>query len=343
LPFDASDPVWLELRDMPLSASQKRKKEWLEDLDNERDKFQEMKKRGELKDIKQFMKDGMKRILKEEPLLEAHHFLQTRIQNTVFKESTYEWVKPMEVIQGEQALYRDRWYAEQRVEAMDLMEELIDKKQEISRVLRVMCLASLTSGGLNPDDLEQLKTGVQQTYGYESIWTLQALEQLGALSEGRKRFAGLAESPFDKVKAAMALVGDNVVDDMDEDITYTYLWYAPLTARIVQRTLQPQWDGAKAVPGHPFVDHGRDHADIVAGKRELKSLVVFFLGGCTRCEVAGIRFLARKLGLQICVITTGMITGGMLIDAVSSKANGIVMGQSGASHQESEPAQGNIP
>jgi hypothetical protein len=124
------------------------------------------------------------------------------------------------------------------------------------------------------------------------------------------------------------------VDDVDEqapeDISYTYSGYAPLTARLVQSTLNRSgmftgWKGTedvlKYLPGKTFEDTQRGD-DAGRGRRRSSYLhlsaflfememayshfsgaltpeqppvtLVCFLGGCTYTEIAALRFISQK-------------------------------------------------
>ena len=53
---------------------------------------------------------------------------------------------------------------------------------DLARVLRLLCLATLTAGGLRGDDLDEFRTAILQTYGFGAISLLQSLEAAKLLS-----------------------------------------------------------------------------------------------------------------------------------------------------------------
>jgi hypothetical protein len=114
--------------------------------------------------------------------------------------------------------------------------------------------------------------------------------------------------------------GDAAAEEKDQDVAYAYLWYAPATVRIVERALGggqtggAAWD-APSVLGVPGVDCGTAPSAEIAEARPCQRIVVVFLGGCTRCEIAAVRMIAKKQGIAITIATTAVITGTDLVDA----------------------------
>ena len=85
-------------------------------------------------------------------------------------------------------------------------------------------------------------------------------------------------------------------------------------------------DALKAARGTTFnkMQKGDEAAtkarSILAGSGGRKTAVVMFLGGITRTEIAALRFIAKKdSSRRILICTTGVITGGRMIDAAIEK------------------------
>ena len=66
---------------------------------------------------------------------------------------------------------------------LDYIEELINRQDKLSRVLRLLCLWSCVGNGLKAKTYDFFRKEIMQTYGYESILTLYNLEKLGMLKK----------------------------------------------------------------------------------------------------------------------------------------------------------------
>ena len=127
------------------------------------------------------------------------------------------------------------------------IEEGLDNGWPLAVVLRLLCLYSTVYGGLpSVRQLESLKRGMCQVFGYEVVGLLNNLEALGMLSAQTKtaepvpnRFAkallSSAVSKWAGLKKEFGLVNDN---EDEQDVSYAYSGYAPLSARLVQKSAQ---------------------------------------------------------------------------------------------------------
>ena len=81
-----------------------------------------------------------------------------------------------------------------------------------------MCVDCPDFAGLRQEDLDSLRTSVLHCYGFDNLFKLQALEDVGLLTLGRSRF-GLTGTEFDKNKAALGLVVDPSIETaaMEDD------------------------------------------------------------------------------------------------------------------------------
>jgi vacuolar protein sorting-associated protein 33A len=141
------------------------------------------------------------------------------------------------------------------------LEDLIAQGADRRMILRMLVLASITSGGIRSKLLENLKREVLQvrpcssiyhcdshmfqTYGYEILPTLLALENLQLL-HGLPMPQSLLRLPSMKLaypgirKQLRLLLEESEAgsDAMPYDISYVYSGYAPLSVRLVQCVAQ---------------------------------------------------------------------------------------------------------
>ncbi|KAF2277577.1 Sec1-like protein [Westerdykella ornata] len=150
---------------------------------------------------------------------------------------------------------------------------------------------------------------------------------------------------------------DEVNEAEPNDISYVFSGYAPLSVRLVQSIIQKQTlanvikpsshpqasaqanplaqglrifdDATKYIRGTTFDETQKGEEKAVKARSMLngnhsdasKTVVVFFLGGVTRAEIAALRFIGNKLrevggegrGSRIVICTTGLVRGDSLV------------------------------
>ncbi|KAK9831278.1 hypothetical protein WJX74_010180 [Apatococcus lobatus] len=134
------------------------------------------------------------------------------------------------------------------------IEEMMCSGMDLLTVLRLLCLVSLTQGGIPKRHCDGLRREVLHTYGHEHVLTLASLQAAGLL----KRQEG-ARSNFAAVRKAFRLLVEGLDDAVVPplDAAYTYSGYCPLTARLAESALRPQgWtgleDALRLLPGPHF-------------------------------------------------------------------------------------------
>ncbi|KAF2736592.1 Sec1-like protein [Polyplosphaeria fusca] len=150
---------------------------------------------------------------------------------------------------------------------------------------------------------------------------------------------------------------DEVNEAEPNDISFVFSGYAPLSVRLIQSIIQKQTlanlvkppsnpqasaqanplaqglrifdDATKYVRGATFDESQTGEEKAVKARSMLngshndsaKTIVVFFLGGITRAEIAALRFIGSKLkevggegrGSRIIICSTGIVKGGSLV------------------------------
>lgn len=167
----------------------------------------------------------------------------------------------------------------------------------------------------------------------------------GALSS-----MAITKTNYNYLRKALRLIVDEVNETEPNDVAYVYSGYAPLSVRLVQCVLQKQYllsfiksstaapsnpgvglaahgwqgfeDALKATKGQTFnkVQKGDEAITkaraILSGTGGRKTVVVMFMGGITRTEIAALRFLETiDPSRKILICTTSIISGDRVIDA----------------------------
>ena len=125
----------------------------------------------------------------------------------------------------------------------DILEDLISAQAPPFRVLRLLCLQSLTGGGIKSSRFDSLRRDIVQTYGFEFVVILNNLETAGLLRRKETVFALDSASPFATLRKHLRLINAEVNATEPDDVSYVSSGYAPLTARLVEVAVTIGWAG----------------------------------------------------------------------------------------------------
>jgi vacuolar protein sorting-associated protein 33A len=170
------------------------------------------------------------------------------------------------------------------------------------------------------------------------------------------------QTNYASARKSLRLIVDEVNESSPDDTSYVYSGYAPLSVRIVQCVLQKQYilhmtgksnpananltattgfrpfeDALRYVRG-PNVDEMQRGEERAAKAKGLlngsgsggegngneKTVVVFFVGGICRAEIAALRFVGQKMkeagiGRRILIATTGVVKGDGIVGSAIEK------------------------
>ncbi|XP_076749374.1 vacuolar protein sorting-associated protein 33A isoform X1 [Xylocopa sonorina] len=199
------------------------------------------------------------------------------------------------------------------------IEDMIAQQQPLLKVLRLLCIQSLTNSGLKPKLLDYYKREIIQTYGFQNLPTLLNLEKAGLLKQQQ------SARQYAVLRKTLRLTVEDESEIAPKDISYVHSIYAPLSVRLAEQLVQPiGWQSLNDVmgllPGPTITSpsyNGRS-----AGRRNSitsedsnseppKLVMVFFIGGCTFAEISALRFLSQQedLNVEFVVCTTKLING----------------------------------
>jgi vacuolar protein sorting-associated protein 33A len=246
------------------------------------------------------------------------------------------------------------------------IEELIARDVSLSTILRLLCIESTFSNGLRARDFENFKSAVIHGYGHQHLLSLNNLEKMGLFElRASGGLVGASAGPVGKttnytaVRKNLHLIVDEVNESEPDDVAYAFSGYAPLSVRLVQCVLQKQYLVSLSAPrgGHassasaglgwrPFEDtvkliRGATFDETQTGEEKavrarqmlngssgesVKTVIVFFLGGVCRSEVAALRFVAKQLkeegrGRRLLICTTNVINGNGVVGSAIETRN----------------------
>ncbi|KAJ7201328.1 Sec1-like protein [Mycena pura] len=230
----ATDPLFTELRDLNFSSVGKRLNKVAHRLDDDYKGRHQAKTVAQLRDFV----GKLGGLQSEHQSLRLHTGLSELL---VPLTRTDIFNKTLEIQQNLLASYEIN-------SQITAIEELIAQGADMQTVLRLLCLASLTSGGVKPKALENLKREVLQAYGYNFLPLLLSLAAppLGILlpnplpSNSPPALAA-AKYPFTALRKSLRLLIDDspeALEEVENDISYVYSGYSPISVRLVQCVAQ---------------------------------------------------------------------------------------------------------
>ena len=173
------------------------------------------------------------------------------------------------------APFRSRWNTERALlegeVCYDLLEDMIAMQEPELMVLRLLCLQSMTNGGLKGAKFDFLRREMiqvrcqsrralfdlsmcattnsflrafsvarAQTYGYEMLFTLNNLEKLGMLRRREMQWMD-SGSAWSASRKNLRLINEDVNVMSPNDVAFVSSGYAPMSVRLVQYAVTPGW------------------------------------------------------------------------------------------------------
>lgn len=234
--------------------------------------------------------------------------------------------------QSESMEFRDLWQFERGIlEGDTSLEEIEDlicgdvARCELYRILRMLCLQSVTNGGIRAAKLDPVRRLIIQTYGYEHMYTMLNLEKAGLIRRKETVFEGT--SVWQAVRKSLALVGENPassstggssssggvmnnISSMYSDPSYVAAGYTPLSVRAVQSLVaKSQRGGMKSASPAP---------SWAATREALRSL----MGDVSVLEITQLKHTADELASALTRAQMEQVSAGAGAATASQSASG---------------------
>lgn len=220
--------------------------------------------------------------------------------------------------------FQQRWQLERSMVEGEAryedLEDMIAAYEPVTQVLRLLALQSLTAGGIKASKYDLLKREVVQSYGYEYLFALGNMEQVGLLRKADSQlsnvvFGSIGSAGFSSssgtgaswasLRRLLRLVKENVDTSVPDDIAYVSSGYAPLSVRLLQLSQKPGWAACpeifKLLPG-PMLEFTQTN---VGG------------GGGGGAPLAVLQELDRMIGTACSGVGEGVSGGGGAVPATS--------------------------
>ncbi|KIK07306.1 hypothetical protein K443DRAFT_627291 [Laccaria amethystina LaAM-08-1] len=128
------------------------------------------------------------------------------------------------------------------------IEDMIAQGAEMQTIIRLLCLASLTAGGIKAKSLENIKREMLQAYGYNfmPLFLFLAAPPLAillpsSLPASTPPAVTSLKYPFASLRKSLRLLIDDnpeALDEVENDISFVYSGYAPISIRLIQCVAQ---------------------------------------------------------------------------------------------------------
>ncbi|KAF2118382.1 Sec1-like protein [Lophiotrema nucula] len=206
--------------------------------------------------------------------------------------------------------------------------------------------------------------GPQHLLTLSSLEKMGLLQSRGGTTLGGPAAKPGTVTNYTPLRRSIKIWDDEVNESEPNDISYVFSGYAPLSVRLIQSIIQKQTlanlikpsthpgasaqanplaqglrifdDATKYVKGATFDEIQAGEEKAIKARSMLngshndanKTIVVFFLGGITRAEIAALRFISGKLkevggegrGSRIVICSTGIVKGEGLVGSAIEKA-----------------------
>lgn len=154
------------------------------------------------------------------------------------------------------------------------IEDLIAQQESLVKVLRLICLQSLTNSGLKPKLLDYYKREIIQTYGYHNLPSILNLEKSGLLKvqQSVRQYAVLRKT--------LKLTVEDESEITPKDISYVHSIYAPLSIRLAEQFVRSNgWQGLNDVMGllpGPTVNNNTQSQGLPPRSKK-NNMIIFFI------------------------------------------------------------------
>lgn len=194
--LNSNDQLYSDIRNLNIEQLGPYLAEQARDIRERYDEFRKNKDQS-ISEIREFVKriPGLKENYKS---LQQHINITEFIKSITADKSFVDlWMTERSMLEGDVML--------------DRIEEMMGNQDPLMKVLRLLCLQSLTQGGIKSKMFDHLRKVMLQTYGFECLLTLNNLEKLGLI---RRRetltWTSDSSSSFTGLRKSLHLINDSV-------------------------------------------------------------------------------------------------------------------------------------
>ncbi|KAJ3319480.1 hypothetical protein HDV06_006290 [Boothiomyces sp. JEL0866] len=112
----------------------------------------------------------------------------------------------------------------------EFLEDIMLANEPYTTPLKIACIYSTVNNGFKQKQYDQFRRDFCHAYGPKHLLTFQNLEKLGLL----KAHSSSAKNSFSQISKSLKLINDYTSNLENNDISYVYAGYAPISIRLVQ-------------------------------------------------------------------------------------------------------------
>ena len=228
-------------------------------------------------------------------------------------------------------------------------DDYIADKKDLYKLITLLILETLTQGCVK--EYNSLKRDILNVYGYQHIFLLRDLETIGLIKE-RADAIGLIkekvniknmknmimELTYPQILNKFGLINPDANDPKNKfkDCSYIFQGYCPIILKLIERAVEGKWgkfkDVITKIPGYTlFPENELEIEKPPLNEQRVHTIFVVFIGGISYNEIAGIRFINRKLKLafdkikekdknatrvQLIIVTTEILNKNKIFDSL---------------------------
>ena len=228
-------------------------------------------------------------------------------------------------------------------------DDYIADKKDLYKLITLLILETLTQGCVK--EYNSLKRDILNVYGYQHIFLLRDLETIGLIKE-RADAIGLIkekvniknmknmimELTYPQILNKFGLINPDANDPKNKfkDCSYIFQGYCPIILKLIERAVEGKWgkfkDVITKIPGYTlFPENELEIEKPPLNEHRVHTIFVVFIGGISYNEIAGIRFINRKLKLafdkikgrdknatrvQLIIVTTEILNKNKIFDSL---------------------------
>ena len=228
-------------------------------------------------------------------------------------------------------------------------DDYITDKKDLYKLITLLILETLTQGCVK--EYNSIKRDILNVYGYQHIFLLRNLETIGLIKE-RADAIGLIKEKVNIKNMIMELTYPQILNKLGlinpdannpknkfKDCSYIFQGYCPIILRLIEKAIEGKWGKLKDVitkiPGDTiFPENELEIEKPPLNEHKVHTIFVVFVGGITYNEIAGIRFINRKLKLafdknkerdknatrvQLIIVTTEILNKKKIFDSLGKE------------------------
>ena len=218
--------------------------------------------------------------------------------------------------------------------ATDFLESFIARQVSAATALRLLCILSVVQEGLPAKQYRFWCRLFAQSFGHEHVVTFFNLRRLKLLYESTPSalsVSGALDAAFASKKRFREVYKRlNLIPRVVEGSTYdvknppdaAFVFggsFAPLVVPLLDSCILAHTESCKRSDLNACLsirDYDCWKPCVGQTSVERKLVIVFLIGGVTFAEVSAIRYWARVRGVQVLVMTTGVLNGNRLMQAM---------------------------